>query len=276
METHAVNQAVVNMPKHENTRAEFLIMPKHEHTEGHCPKKKGERHKEYRLKKKQMEADKLQYLMTSMDTNYNACLQQLIFKHSQEVKLLQIQIKDLEKACFLQTSELEDLKSGVPKVRDIIIRGWVLQLKLFSMPNNIWRTRKGDAIGNSLIWGSRDCTEKDVQDSIRFVKFNGHIVKLNPEELSIRPSSCYFLHIKEGVYLDCEDNAKAGKCLASMSNCCTGLVHMYDTSLKAEPNCKLITYPAGSNHLWLALTKCIKFGEEVLWNYGPEFKFGKK
>ena len=97
------------------------------------------------------------------------------------------------------------------------------------------------------------------------------MLKLSDEELKERGVSCYLLRIKHGVYLDCEEQAKAGHCFASMSNCYRKLVHRNDESIKAVPNCALVNYSPGTNHLWLSLTKLVRPMDEVLWDYGDDF-----
>ncbi len=103
------------------------------------------------------------------------------------------------------------------------------------------------------------------------MKFNGTVVELSEQELSKRPRSCYLLYIKKGRYLDCEQQAKDGKCLASKSNCVRGLVHTQNPRTEAQPNCVLQPYPVGSDNLWLKLTKPMRPNDEVLWNYGLSF-----
>ncbi len=134
-----------------------------------------------------------------------------------------------------------------------------------------WRSAvAGLSLGNSLVFTND--SEPNDEDNIRFIMFNGTLLRLTDEELKVRPVSEYLLYIRAGEYLDCKVQAKAGTCKASMSNCCRRLVHISGANIKAVPNCRLVNYPQGSNNLWLALIAKVKRNDDVLWDYGPEFK----
>ena len=184
---------------------------------------------------------------------------------------LQNQMLVLQDRIAQQENELQEYKGGYKRIMNELIRGIELSQQLQVHKSVLWKTKSNAKLGNALIWGTYT---KETDIGTKFIRFNGTVVKLTDDQLAERPKSCYLLKIRNGVYLDCEEQALAGNCKASMSNCIRGLVHCYDAKIKAKSNCELVVYPAASNNLWLKLTKHIHPNEEVLWSYGADFKLG--
>ena len=93
-------------------------------------------------------------------------------------------------------------------------------------------------------------------------EFNGTMV-LAPDD----KHRGYMLQYNQQFILDCYDNAKSGKCIASMAN---------HSDIAAERNSE-IAIDTKHRKIRLKATRTIKNGEEILYAYGQAFQeFGFK
>lgn len=77
----------------------------------------------------------------------------------------------------------------------------------------------------------------------------------------------------ETVFLDCFDTARRQECWASMANCPYGC--RYENGAAVTANAKCIVFAHGNNqYTWsLKATKPIKSGQEIVFNYGRNYKY---
>jgi len=157
------------------------------------------------------------------------------------------------------------------KVRSNLVRGWYLCDRLEVRANSVWWTATGKSIGRTLIT-TVDITPTDVTNGVRVVRFHGAVLTLTPNQLRRQTRSQYLLYLRKDTYLDCESQAAAGTCKASMSNCMRSLEHVHLSTVHPALNMKLVLDSHDPDVLWLEPIKALRAADELFWNYRTSFQ----